>query len=422
MSILGNPITLGGGGADLNIDFGSTPPTDTSKLWVPLASKPDFVKCSPVLNYGSETVSTTSYSLPSARSSQGFQNAAIGKYIYIVGGVAPLNAQSDILRFNTETGKTETVYNLGFSWTAGSVCAVEDKLYCFGGNTKRAFVFDTTNNTLTDLATFPDNYYYFCSASYYNGNIYICGGQSGQYTYQYIRVYNISANTYSAFNGVALKVPSVVALNGKLYIIGGIANVASNKIYIYDIATQTRLTETKIAENGEAYCIGAPCMAYGKYIYVVCDSAGAGNPPYKVVRFDTETNTGVVINTSFPECANCSFFGAIGSKLWILGGTRELTSQASVSSARTFAVNTPLQSNNLFLQADFGFDNPFPVVKGQKSEFEAYLRNAYIGDASNIAQLTNAYIYDTNTNQWKTLSGESYVADVLNALNIMGVT
>lgn len=43
MSILGNPITLGGGGADLNIDFGATPPTDTSKLWVPLAKKPDKV-------------------------------------------------------------------------------------------------------------------------------------------------------------------------------------------------------------------------------------------------------------------------------------------------------------------------------------------------------------------------------------------
>ena len=43
MSILGNPITLGGGGADLNIDFGSTPPADTSKLWVPLGKKPDKV-------------------------------------------------------------------------------------------------------------------------------------------------------------------------------------------------------------------------------------------------------------------------------------------------------------------------------------------------------------------------------------------
>lgn len=43
MSILGNPITLGGGGADLNIDFGATPPADTSKLWVPLSTKPSNI-------------------------------------------------------------------------------------------------------------------------------------------------------------------------------------------------------------------------------------------------------------------------------------------------------------------------------------------------------------------------------------------
>ena len=108
--------------------------------------------------------------------------------------------------------------------------------------------------------------------------------------------------------------------------------------------------------------------AVGKYIYVVCDSAGAGNPPYKVVRFDTETNTGTIINTNFSECVNCSFFGTIGNKLWVLGGTREISAQASVSSARTFAVNTPLQSNNLFLQADFGFDNPFPLIDDGKTK------------------------------------------------------
>lgn len=420
--IYGNPIITSGGGVKLNIDYGATPPSDTTKLWVPLTTKPSAVECSPVLNYGSEIVSTTPYSLPANRSSQGFQNTAVGKYIYVVGGVAPANAQSDIIRFDTETGVSETVKNLGFSWTGGTVCAIEDKLYCFGGYPKKAFVFDTTNNTITDLAVFPDNFNSYCSASYYNGNIYICGGQSGQYKYQYIRVYNISANTYSIFNGVSITTPSVVALNGKLYIIGGIANVASNKIYIYDIATQTRLTETKIAENGEAYCIGAPCMAYGKYIYVVCDSAGAGNPPYKVVRFDTETNTGTIINTNFSECANCSFFGTIGSKLWVLGGTREVSAQASVSSARTFAVNTPLQSNNLFLQADFGFNNPFPLINDGKTKITAYLRNAYLGDSNNIAQLTNAYLYDSKDLKWKSLTGESYVADMQNALNILGVT
>ena len=42
-TILGNPSTLGGGGADLNIDFGSTPPADTSKLWVPLSKKPSSI-------------------------------------------------------------------------------------------------------------------------------------------------------------------------------------------------------------------------------------------------------------------------------------------------------------------------------------------------------------------------------------------
>ena len=377
-----------------------------------------------MLNYGSEIVSTTSYSLPAARSSQGLQNTAIGKYIYIVGGVAPLSAQSNILRFNTETGETETVYTLDSAWTAGAVCAVEDKLYCFGGNSKKAFVFDTTNNTLTNLATFPDNYYSYCSAAYYNGNIYICGGQSGSYTYQYIRTYNIAANTYTAWNGIALRAPSMIALNEKLYVIGGTANSGtSNIVYIFDIATQTRIAAPKISEDDNLTLgVGAPCMAYGKYIYYVCASSGSGNSPYKVVRFDTETNTGTVINTSFPECPNCAFFGVIGSKLWVLGGTRELSAQASVSSARTFTVNTPLQSNHLFLQADFGFDNPFPLVNDGKTKITAYLRNAYLGDSNNIAQLTNAYLYDTASSQWKSLSGESYVADMQNALNILGVT
>lgn len=48
--------------------------------------------------------------------------------------------------------------------------------------------------------------------------------------------------------------------------------------------------------------------------------------------------------------------------------------------------------------------------------------NAYLGDSNNIAQLTNAYLYDTASSQWKSLSGESYVADMQNALNILGVT
>ena len=37
--IYGNPIITNGGGLKLNIDYGATPPSDTTKLWVPLATK-----------------------------------------------------------------------------------------------------------------------------------------------------------------------------------------------------------------------------------------------------------------------------------------------------------------------------------------------------------------------------------------------
>lgn len=79
-------IQLLPGGVKLNIDYGATPPSDTTKLWVPLATKPSAVECSPVLKYGSEVISTTQYALPDAMSAGCSGNGAIGKYIYMIAG------------------------------------------------------------------------------------------------------------------------------------------------------------------------------------------------------------------------------------------------------------------------------------------------------------------------------------------------
>lgn len=428
MSILGNPITLGGGGAELNIDFGSTPPTDTSKLWVPLASKPDFVKCSPVLNYGSEVISATQYALPDVMSAGCSGNGAIGKYIYMIAGRKGKigGSSGKISRFNTETGETEDVYTLG-DWIGGTFCVVDNKIYCFGGGPKKAFVFDTASNTLTDLVTFPDDYYNWPCCAYYNGNIYIYGGfySNQSYVYNGIRIYNIANNSYSIWNpGISgLFVSSAVVVGSKLYTICGADSLDYKRfLRIYDLDSQKYLKQVSLVSGDSAtYGQFAPCCTYGKYIYILCTSTGGGNSPFKVIRYDTETDIGTVISTEFPGVTNCAHYGLVANKLWVLGGAATSASAPTVSSVRTFTIQTNLENNHLFLQADFGFDNPFAVVKGQKSEFEAYLRNAYIGDSNNIAQLTNAYIYDTTTNQWKTLSGESYILDTLNALNIMGV-
>ena len=105
----------------------------------------------------------------------------------------------------------------------------------------------------------------------------------------------------------------------------------------------------------------------------------------------------------------------------MLGGATGVGFVPVVSSVRTFTIQTNLENNHLFLQADFGFDNPFPIISDKNTKITAYLRQAYLGDSNNIAQPTNAYLYDTATNKWKSLSGESYVADMQNALNILGV-
>lgn len=418
-----------GGGAALNIDFGANPPSDTSKLWVPLAQKPSNVECSPVLNYGSEVISTTQYALPDNMSSACSGNGAIGKYIYMIAGRKGNQGSSSgaISRFNTETGETEDVYTLGV-WLAGTFCVVDSKIYCFGGGPKKAFVFDTESNTLTNLAEFPDNYYNWPCCAYYNGNIYIYGGFSSSgsaYVYQYIRIYNIANNSYSLWNpGLGgLYASSAIISGNKLYTICG-ADTAGGKNFlrVYDLDNQKYLKQVTLAAN-DSQTLGnfAPCCAYGKYIYILCVSTGSGNSPFKVIRYDTETDAGVVISTEFPSVTNCAYYGLIANKLWVLGGASSISSAPTVSSARTFTIQTELEKNHLFLQADFGFDNPFPIISDKNTKITAYLRQAYIGDSNNIAQPTNAYLYDTSTNQWKSLSGESYVADMQKALNIMGV-
>lgn len=393
-----------------------------------MEKKPDAVECSPVLNYGSEVISTTQYALPNVMSATCSGDGAIGRYIYMICGNKTGGVNTGMIqRFDTVTGQTEDVYNLG-SWYGGTFCVVDSKIYAFGGNPSKAFVFDTTNNTLTNLSPFTGSYRYYGCCAHYNGNIYIyCGyGSNSSYTTQEVRIYNIASNSYSTWGtGISnLYASSAVVVGNKLYKICG-ADSAGNKNFlrIYDLDNQKYLKQVTLVANDTAtYGQLAPCCVYGKYIYILCVSTGGGNSPFKVIKYDTETDTGSVVSAEFPGTTNCAYYGLVANKLWVLGGAPSFSSAPVVSSVRTFTIQTNLANNHLFIQADFGFDNPFPIISEKNIKITAYLRQAYLGDSNNIAQPTNAYLYDTTTNQWKTLSGESYVADMQTALNILGVT
>lgn len=95
---------------------------------------------------------------------------------------------------------------------------------------------------------------------------------------------------------------------------------------------------------------------------------------------------------------------------------------AKVPYTAKFVVETPLTNNHLFLQEDYGYDGLWSALKSKDTDLKVKVINAYLGDSNNIAQLTNAYLYDSKGLKWKSLLGESYVADMQNALNILGVT
>ena len=51
-TIVGKGIAAGSGGGELNVAYGLTPPSDTSKLWVRIADKPNSVTVQAVIPFG----------------------------------------------------------------------------------------------------------------------------------------------------------------------------------------------------------------------------------------------------------------------------------------------------------------------------------------------------------------------------------
>ena len=81
---------------------------------------------------------------------------------------------------------------------------------------------------------------------------------------------------------------------------------------------------------------------------------------------------------------------------------------------------THLDEGTLYINCDFG-QKEVLFVSDKENKIYINPLSVYLGDNNSIAQKVDAYLYDETSNAWKTLDGESYTADMLRALNIMGV-
>jgi hypothetical protein len=196
-----------GGGAELNIAYGDTAPEDTSKLWVKGSVPEDMQIIPPALLGANEaatvatdfTIATLGAVLPKGVTAPAA--VAVGKKIYVFGGLYGSTASSSLNTINVFDTETKTITTLSTVLPTGTysigTAAVGKKIYLFGGkqvtNLKTINVFDTETFTVggkkldahkadvdTDAAYTPDTevvadgYFHeseFRSAPYFDLNI-----------------------------------------------------------------------------------------------------------------------------------------------------------------------------------------------------------------------------------------------------------
>ena len=438
MSILGNPITLGGGGADLNIDFGSTPPADTSKLWVPLATKPN--KTSIISYFDGQTGNLQSIGSFSPESGAGYGSLTprmVGDELWVVRVNTFTNSveRTVIAKFNLKTKQfveTLTAYNIGYMGCG--IVKVGDKIYSLntryssGGyaytEDKMCIIDPTTGRynrtTLSINAIIP---YAFTSAVTDGKYIYALGGSSSD---------NNSVDKIFVIDPELLKITKTFNFGVSLYNASSIIYYNGFAYFAYNNTPTVAQCKTCIKrinlttfEHSDIYQNGTDMLS--SYLWSLTNdgetaflawanwgnASSSTNYSSKTLRFnllDTNINP-VVVSEQKP--------GNYGGRLFQEAYLGNIYSCLN-DTLYTIPYKRDLASGDLAITADISKDG-IDILADKNNSIFINPISVYLGDENSIAQKVDAYLYDKTDSKWKTLDGVSYTTDMLNALNIMGV-
>lgn len=446
-TIMGNGVTIRGGnsrankGAQLNIDYGATPPSDTSKLWIPNNGKePSKIEINDkFMAFGDEVIdSTYSNNMPSKRHST--TAIAIGTKIYIIGGLEYDNSSTiknryhDILIFDT-VSNTFSNPNINLNYYANSVpyniCAAAygTKIYIFGwGYSNNSFnkiqEYDTITNTVTVKSATCNPNANGSTAITYKDYIYIFGGLGNSSTSYYDTIWRYDPIN-DIFKQISSPSPKLVAYSVKSGLL-----VANNKIYIVGTSSYSSLTmdgNTTIQEYDVAAntCVKSTTTlqrAYGSF-----GSAAVGNKLYlfggqyysnqsgsvgvnTIQVFDADTMTTKILDSVLPVDKLCNLSCAsVGDYIYLFGGQPTLNGQnkASVSSVYRFNVQTLLEADTMKMFTDM-YSRDHILINSDKVKLYSTIKNAYIGNSEGYAKLVPVYVYDPKTSKWKTIEGIDY--------------
>lgn len=392
-----NPESLGG--TPLNIVYSDTAPSDTSKLWVK-SSVPSEI------TFGKDIESSLSnfvWLTNMLNSKHSLCVGVVGTKIYYFGGGSG-SADKSIYVFDTETNtKSTTSATLPIAVVEAQAVAVGTKIYMFGGQNSSGtklntiYTINTETNTVTaSSATLPSARKEM-AISAVGTKIYLFGGYASS-ELNTICVFDTTTNNISTLS-TTLPTASRNLIAGAIDKIIYIFDKSNKTIYTFDTETNsistlsttlpTPLTSTAIAVMGDK-------------IYFVGGSDGVGYVT-NVYMFDSTTNTVSITSSTVPlsKISNTSL-GVVGSKIFSFGGY----SSGSISRIFKSELKSSLSTNNIFVKESLT-QNLFDLMSSP-TRVEIGIDKVYKGNASNNAELCDAYLHD-GTNWVNVNTGENYV-------------
>lgn len=434
---MANIMRLGGGvggGGELNVAYGLTPPADTSKLWVRIANKPNSVTVKAVIPFGNEVVTAYGVSTPDYIGAQGLAYCNGSLYIFESSNIHVYKDGTWDKFLALGTGDEKRHY------TAPSV-VIGGKIFQLFGH---------FNSSDTGVST---------AISYSNKTILIIDTETK--TYSQVDVSGIPAHC---------QLGSAAVVGTKIYFTAGQSGADGSagykgSSYIYEIDSDNPTTATNIGYfyGASADMRGASVVAAGSKLYTKRVAFGAdGSVPYTdwIEIFDLETNvlSRNQITISKSNVADCFMPGVnVGKYIYWFGGTKKtdtpnrLNSVNTVDYAQRYNIETgefdfvtvgthsgnshnstmltstellfanwgrnvaihkfkgayELENGKLFIQEGF-LDNTWDAVKGKDWELKVGVSGVFLGGSDGYAQAKDAYLYDLTQQKWISLGGTPF--------------
>lgn len=454
-TIYGNPLLVGGGGVKLNIDYGTNPPSDTTKLWVPRATVPSSVEAKYEFKFGNEQLAVDNYNYIPVQENSIYGSCQVGDYIYHYYWQS--NSTAYFQRYDMNSGTWEKLATptnstgKSFTWLwQNSMLATEDKIYMFGGRYSSAshmttiLEYDVPTNTITNVSNAPFTMAFgvwvkagdvaygfgcFNNGGYnrvakYDFTTKETTEVSAEFTFDTTSTVPTSRNYYpfDAGNGVFYLLPLEQALSSNsttplLKVDLGAKTVAKYSTVSSLFPTQ-KWTSGSTTYNLTSFNFwGAGIVQVGSTGYIfggLCYYGGTRSSPY-IFKIDISSNGLTVSNLDtylFSTYTSNLFYRAAGlldNKIHIVQYYSQ-TTDTSYRNNQTLTLYSPLDSNKLFLQTGFG-NNKFNIVNDNKAKVEIAINNAFIGNSENKADETDAFLYNTDDSKWKNIkTGNGFYA------------